>query len=131
MEQSTLKRHRKYLRKHFGELEGSVGGEVAGAAVQRGPADSPGRQEVGPDVDRLVGHLEAAEDAVQRRALRVPVPRDDAVLSEHLGEEEEGEWGGGGVQCNWPAESSLILSVFFLKPRAKTCHILQPFKILV
>lgn len=107
MEQSTLKRHRKYLRKHFGELEGSVGGEVAGAAVQRGPADSPGRQEVGPDVDRLVGHLEAAEDAVQRRALRVPVPRDDAVLSEHLGEEEEGEWEGsevgGGVQCNWPA----------------------------
>lgn len=55
---------------------------------------------MGPDVDRLVGHLEAAEDAVQRRALRVPVPRDDAVLSEHLGEEEEGErrvcgWGGG------------------------------------
>lgn len=54
------------------------------------PADSPGRQEVGPDVDRLVGHLEAAEDAVQRRALRVPVPRDDAVLSEHLGEEVGG-----------------------------------------
>lgn len=51
---------------------------------------------MGPDVDRLVGHLEAAEDAVQRRALRVPVPRDDAVLSEHLGEEEEG--GGGSVQ---------------------------------
>lgn len=41
---------------------------------------------MGPDVDRLVGHLEAAEDAVQRRALRVPVARDDAVLPEHLWE---------------------------------------------
>lgn len=69
---------------------------------------------MGPDVDRLVGHLEAAEDAVQRRALRVPVPRDDAVLSEHLGEEE-----GGGVQF-----------FLFIKPQAETRHILQPFKIL-
>lgn len=45
---------------------------------------------MGPDVDRLVGHLEAAENAVQRRALRVPVARDDAVLPEHLGAGGEG-----------------------------------------
>lgn len=42
-------------------------------------------QEVGPDVERLVVHLKAAEDTVQGRALRVAVPRDDAVLPEHLG----------------------------------------------
>lgn len=39
---------------------------------------------MGPDVDGLVVHLEAAEEAVQRRALWVPVARDDAVLPEHL-----------------------------------------------
>lgn len=41
-------------------------------------------QEVGPDVERLVVHLEAAENAVQGWALRVTVPRDDAVLPKHL-----------------------------------------------
>lgn len=45
---------------------------------------APCWQEVGPDVYRLVVHLEAAEDAVQRRAARVAVSRDDAVLPEHL-----------------------------------------------
>ncbi len=45
---------------------------------------TPGWQEVGPDVDRLVVHLEAAEDAVQRWAPRVTVSRDDAILPEHL-----------------------------------------------
>lgn len=45
---------------------------------------SPGRQEVGPDIDSLIGHLEAAEDAVQGGASRVAVPRDDAILPEHL-----------------------------------------------
>lgn len=45
---------------------------------------TPGWQEVGPDVDGLVGHLEAAEDAVQRRALWMAVTGDDAVLPEHL-----------------------------------------------
>lgn len=45
---------------------------------------TPGWQEVSPDVDRLVGHLEAAEDTVQRRAPGVTVPRDDAVLPEDL-----------------------------------------------
>lgn len=44
----------------------------------------PGWQEVSPDVDRLVVHLEAAEDAVQRGAPWMTVPRDDAVLPEHL-----------------------------------------------
>lgn len=39
--------------------------------VQRGaqhaepPQEVPGRQEVGPDIDRLVGHLKTAENAVQ------------------------------------------------------------------
>lgn len=37
-----------------------------------------------PDVDRLVVHLEAAEDAVQRGAPWMTVPRDDAILPEHL-----------------------------------------------
>lgn len=55
-----------------------------GAEHAEAPQEVPGRQEVGPDVDCLIGHLEAAEDAVQRRALRVPVARDDAVLPEHL-----------------------------------------------
>lgn len=45
---------------------------------------TPRGQEVGPDVDRLVVHLEAAEDAVQRRAPWVAVSGDDAVLPEHL-----------------------------------------------
>lgn len=45
---------------------------------------TPCWQEVGPDVYRLVVHLEAAEDAVQRWAPRVTVSRDDAVLPEHL-----------------------------------------------
>lgn len=45
---------------------------------------APRWQEVGPDVDRLVVHLEAAEDAVQRWAPRVTVSRDDAILPEHL-----------------------------------------------
>lgn len=48
------------------------------------PLHAPGWQEVGPDVDRLVGHLEAAEDTVQRRAPGMTVPRDDAVLPEDL-----------------------------------------------
>lgn len=41
-------------------------------------------QEVGPDVDRLIVHLEAAEDAVQCWASRVTVSRDDAIFPEHL-----------------------------------------------
>lgn len=45
---------------------------------------TPCWQEVGPDVDGLVVHLEAAEDTVQRWAPRVTVSRDDAVLPEHL-----------------------------------------------
>lgn len=39
---------------------------------------------MGPDVDCLIVHLEAAEDTVQRRAPRVTVSRDDAILPEHL-----------------------------------------------
>lgn len=56
----------------------------AGTRTQKTSSHAPGWQEVGPDVDRLVGHLEAAEDAVQRRALRMAVAGDDAVLPEHL-----------------------------------------------
>lgn len=44
----------------------------------------PCGQEVGPDVDCLIGHLEAAKDAVQGGALGVTVSRDDAILPEHL-----------------------------------------------
>lgn len=39
---------------------------------------------MGPDVNCLIVHLEAAEDTVQRRASRVTVSRDDAILPEHL-----------------------------------------------
>lgn len=46
--------------------------------------NSPCWEEVGPDVDRLVVHLEAAEDTVQCWAPWVTVSRDDAVLPEHL-----------------------------------------------
>lgn len=44
----------------------------------------PSWQKVGPDVDCLIVHLETAEHTVQRRAPRVTVSRDDAVLPEHL-----------------------------------------------
>lgn len=65
----------------------AVGQEVhRGAEDEETPQEVPCWQEVGPDVDRLVVHLEAAEDAVQRRAPGVAVPRDDAVLPEHLGD---------------------------------------------
>lgn len=73
---------------------------------------------MGPDVDGLVGHLEAAEDAVQRRALRVPVPRDDAILPEHLGGGEggrrrrEGEEEGASVQPVSEEQSDRILKTF-------------------
>lgn len=43
---------------------------------------------MGPDVERLVVHLEAAEETVQRGALRVAVAGDDAVLPEHLGSKQ-------------------------------------------
>lgn len=46
-------------------------------------------QEVGPDVERLVVHLKAAEETVQGWALGVAVPRDDAVLPEHLRTKEQ------------------------------------------
>lgn len=45
---------------------------------------SPGGQEVSPDVGRLVGHLEGAEDAVPGRAAGAAIARQDAVLPEHL-----------------------------------------------
>lgn len=44
----------------------------------------PGGQKVGPDVERLIGLLEEAEDAVCRGAPGVSVPRNDAVLMETL-----------------------------------------------
>lgn len=48
------------------------------------PQKIPGRQEVCPDIDRLVGHLKTAEDAVQRWAPGMTIPRHDAILSKHL-----------------------------------------------
>lgn len=46
---------------------------------------SPGGQEVSPDVDGLVGHLERAEDTVQGRAGGAAVARHDTIFPEHLG----------------------------------------------
>lgn len=60
--------------------------------VQRGaedaetPQEVPCWQEVGPDVDCLVVHLEAAEEAVHCRAPGVTVAGDDAILPEDLGD---------------------------------------------
>lgn len=39
---------------------------------------------MGPDVERLIGQLEQAEDAVSGRAARVSVAGDDAVLMKNL-----------------------------------------------
>lgn len=44
-----------------------------------------------PDVDRLVGHLEGAEDAVHGGAAGVPVARHDSIFPEHL-RDREGHW---------------------------------------
>lgn len=51
---------------------------------------SPSGQEVSPDVDGLVGHLEGAEDTVQGRAGGAAVARHDTIFPEHLG-----LWGAG------------------------------------
>lgn len=48
----------------------------------------PCGQEVGPNVDGFVVHLEAAEDAVHGGAPRMSVTGDDAVLPEHLRAEQ-------------------------------------------
>ena len=45
---------------------------------------------MGPDVERLIGQLEEAEDAVGCRTPRVSVPRNDAVLMENLKTEKCG-----------------------------------------
>lgn len=42
---------------------------------------------MGPDVERLIGQLEEAQDAVGGRAARVSVAGDDAVLMENLEKE--------------------------------------------
>lgn len=39
---------------------------------------------MGPDVERLIGQLEQAQDAVGGWAAGVSVPRDNAVLMENL-----------------------------------------------
>lgn len=65
-----------------------------GPCPPRGPRRrrrSPGGQEVSPDVGRLVGHLEGAEDAVPGRAAGAAIAGQDAVLPEHL-------CGAGGAQ---------------------------------
>lgn len=47
----------------------------------------PGGQKVGPDVERLIGQLEEAQDAVSGWTAGVSVAGDDAVLMENLEEE--------------------------------------------
>lgn len=44
----------------------------------------PGGQKMGPDIERLIGHLEEAQDAVGGWAPGVPVPSNNAVLMENL-----------------------------------------------
>lgn len=48
----------------------------------------PGGHEMCPDVERFVGHLEDAEEAVGRRAPRRAVPAEDALLLVALRGEE-------------------------------------------
>lgn len=47
----------------------------------------PGGQKMGPDIERLIGHLEEAQDAVGGWAPGVPVPSNNAVLMENLNKE--------------------------------------------
>lgn len=49
------------------------------------PHEEPEGQQVSPDVEGLVGHLEKAEDAGSGGTLWVSVAKDDALLMEHLG----------------------------------------------
>lgn len=44
----------------------------------------PGGQEVGPDVEGLIGELEEAPDAICGWAAGVSVPWDDAILMKNL-----------------------------------------------
>lgn len=44
----------------------------------------PERQQVSPDVEGLIGHLEKAEDAGSGRTLWMSVAEEDALLMEHL-----------------------------------------------
>lgn len=83
---------------------------------------TPCWQEVCPDVYRLVVQLEAAEDAVQRRAPGVTVSRDDAVLPEHLRTKHTVQvrnyteqhllklWGGNSLKLTGPKLGNLVPS---------------------
>lgn len=51
----------------------------------------PEGQQVSPDVEGLIGHLEKAEDTGSGGALWMSVAEEDALLMEHLQGEEEGE----------------------------------------
>lgn len=44
----------------------------------------PEGQQVSPDVESLIGHLEKAEETGSGGALRVSVAEEDALLVEHL-----------------------------------------------
>lgn len=44
----------------------------------------PERQQVSPDVEGLIGHLEKAEDTGSGRALWMSVAKEDALFMEHL-----------------------------------------------
>lgn len=66
----------------------------------------PSGHKVGPDVKRLIGQLEEAQDAVSGRAAGGSVPRDDAVLMENL---EKSVWQVCEIYC---AESEREKSLF-------------------
>lgn len=72
----------------------------------------PEGQQVSPDVEGLVGHLEKAEDAGSGGTLWVSVAKDDALLMEHLQGGEKGPRGemGGcrGLRGNSSAAASSL-----------------------
>lgn len=49
------------------------------------PHEEPEGQQVSPDVEGLIGHLEKAEDTGSGGALWMSVAEEDALLMEHLG----------------------------------------------
>lgn len=63
---------------------------------------------MGPDVERLIGQLEQAEDAVSGRAARVSIPGDDAVLMKNL--VKENSW---FVHCHFEKLEKPVFFLFF------------------
>ena len=83
---------------------------------------SPGWQEVSPDVERLIGQLEQAEDTVSGGAARMAVPRYDAILVEHLrGEGKPAPLLTQGTQC-WTPWQRLYCSNAFVPSTSNICE---------